>query len=270
MKTGLGLVWKSLLTAWERGVSLVLMFFFLGVAAVLVWIGAGAYDVGMQIAAGIVGVLVWAGAMMIALNILIDSDTKIVLSSMYVTDYKGIVWTTTSFLAGAMFLAALLTASSALLWIPRYMGVTDQLIALLMAPRTLSLTQAYVLIVQAQALLLTGYLAARFMLFPVYVAVESNTFRGALKNSWVATRNHVPQLVVSLVVTVASPVTAVHAGIVASPHVVTYLQAVPLPVSAGRVAVTGTVVLFLALGCVVALSVLATAYSAFRTEAEKV
>lgn len=250
----------SMRATMERGAALVVLFFLLGVTGFLAWNAAAAYAFEFQVVVAVFTALFCAGAAVISLNMLIDSSTKIKLSSLYVMDYKGIVWTTTTLILGWAVLELLFITSSALFWIP--VVNEEPYLTTLLAGGTLSLPAWYALIVQVQSLLLMLYLKSRFMLFPVFVAVENKSAVAAMKTSWDTTRGHVVKLALLLVVATGVMTGFTVIGMRTAPVVTAAVAG--LHPYAVQVAVSGTATFFSAIGVVFLLAVLATTYSAFK------
>lgn len=250
----------SLRTLVERGPALVIMFLFLGVISILGWDAAAAYSQTLQINAAAVIVLLLGSATAIALNTLVDSSTKIELSSMYLTDYKGIIWTTASLILGLALVDALLVLSSSLFWLPL---VTREpyITMLVLGELSLTLTEWYAVIVQVLSVLLTLYLAARCMVFPALVAVENENAITALRRSWHSTQNHRLTVTLLLITALIGTSIAVGLGIIAAPVVMQMIQNVTAQSLLVLTASATAFGLFTAIGTVYLLSVVATAYS---------
>lgn len=254
---------ESVRTAWERGPALLVLFLFLGVVTGLSWIGLGQRWPELRFAAAILGAVLWCGASVIALNTLVDSGTKIELSSMYLTDYKGIVWTTSTLILGSVLITVLLAVSSALFWLPVSLNITEHVYTLL-AGEALRLAEWYLVLVQVQSLLLTIYVGARLMVFPAYVAVESTSLREAYRKSWVDTDGHTFRLAPLVVLGAVILPTFLYSGLWTMPRIVdtaTNLVASPYVIAITSVV---TLVFFAAAGAVLTLSLVATAYSAVK------
>lgn len=260
----LHVIGKSIRTTLERGPALVVMFLFLGVTGYLTWNAAAPYGFKARAAVAAVVAILWAAADVIALNTLIDSDTKLKLSSMYLTDYKGIVWTTATLILGAAVFKALLLICAALFILPFLTEGVSLLVMLIRDPYLLTLPQWYVLVVQIQSLLLAVYVATRFMLFPVYVAVESTSFLSGMKQSAAATHGHVSRLAPVMLLAAFSAPAFLVAGPSVEPAVLEAVMRFGSVPYLGELVTGGTYTLFLAVGTVTALSFLATAYSQFK------
>lgn len=259
------ILWKSIRKTVGRGPTLIVLFLFLGVTSYLTWNAAAAYGRIAQAAVAVTTGILWTAACIIATNTLVDSETKLELSSMYLTDYKGIAWTTATMVLATLLFDAAILLCAALFLLPFMFGDGTALVRqVVAAPRTLSLTQGYVLLVQVQSLLLATYVGTRLLLYPAYVAVESKSFLDAMRASVDATQGHVGRLAPVLLVAAAAVPVALAGSIRAVPVVLSRLARFSGVPYLEQVAVGGVYALCIGTGAVFALALVATAYSAVR------
>lgn len=261
--SGTKILGESVKTFLERGPALVLLFLFPGTVGLLAWRGFS-YSFKLQIVAAIGTALFWVAASAISLNMLIDSSTEIQLSSMYLTDYNGILWTTAAFLLNGLVIDAMVLGAAYLFLAPFLLGHTSYVYTLLSGSYMLSLPEWYVLLVQLQSALLTVYVMARFLIAPVFIAVEHEGPWSALRLSWQHTAGNVAQLALPTLAAPASLALAVYAAIRITPRITTFVSQLQIHPYVAHTAFAAGSAFFAAIGTVFALSLLATAYSTLR------
>lgn len=261
--SGTDIVERSAKTFLERGPALILLFLFPGTVGALIWRAFPA-SFEIQMAALIATGLFWVGASAISLNILIDSSTKIQLSSMYLTDYKGILWTTAASLLNGLILDVMIFGAASLFLAPFFLGYTNHIYTLLTGSYALTLPEWYVLLIQLQSAALTVYVAARFLISSVFIAVEHKRPWNALKASWQHTAGNVTQLALPTLAAPVSLALAVYAVLNIAPRIAMIVSQLQIHPYLTYTAFGAASAFFAALGTVFTLSILATTYSALK------